>query len=219
MMNFQPVKNQTPTDELAARLNQIGLRATSQGLTDFIARATAGGWSAHAMLEELASAESLDHTRRSLDRRLRNARLGRFKPLADFDWNWPAKIDRQLIDSAMTFDFITHARNLILLGSNGLGKTLLTKNIAYAAILAGHTVLFRTAAELLADLQCDSSALRRRKLAYYTRPRLLCIDELGYLSYDSSAADLLFEVVNRRYERGSILITTNRAFKDWNAVF
>jgi hypothetical protein len=77
----------------------------------------------------------------------------------------------------------------------------------------------RTAAALIADLQSDSPALRRRKLAFYARPQLLCIDELGYLSYDSSAADLLFEVVNRRYERGSIIITTNRTFKDWNAVF
>jgi DNA replication protein DnaC len=96
---------------------------------------------------------------------------------------------------------------------------MLTKNIAYTAVLAGHTVIFRTASELLADLQCDSPALRRRKFAFYTRPSLLCIDEVGYLSYDSSAADLLFEVVNRRYERGSILITTNRVFKDWNTVF
>lgn len=221
-MNFQLAKNNIPTtplDDLAARLNHLGLRATSQGLNDFIARASAGGWTAQTMLEELTSSESLDHTRRSLERRLRNARLGRFKPLADFDWNWPAKIDRQIIDSALTFDFITHARNLILIGSNGLGKTLLTKNIAYAAILAGHTVLFRTAGELISDLGCDSPALRRSKLAFYCRPSLLCIDEVGYLSYDSNAADLLFEIVNRRYERSSILITTNRAFRDWNTVF
>jgi DNA replication protein DnaC len=75
------------------------------------------------------------------------------------------------------------------------------------------------ASDLLADLECDSPQLRRRKFSYYARPRLLCIDEVGYLSYDSSVADLLYEIVNRRYERNSILITTNRAFKDWNAVF
>jgi DNA replication protein DnaC len=222
MMNFQLSNNQmplTPIDDLAVRLNQLGLRATSQGLNDFIARASAGNWTVQRTLEELAISESLDHKRRSLERRLRNARLGRFKPLADFDWNWPAKIDRQIIDSAMTFDFITHARNLILLGSNGLGKTLITKNIAYAAILAGHTVIFRTAGELISDLGRDSPASRRSRLAFYSRPSLLCIDEVGYLSYDSNAADLLFEIVNRRYERSSILITTNRAFRDWNTVF
>ena len=105
------------------------------------------------------------------------------------------------------------------MGANGLGKTMIAKNIAYSAVTAGQSVLFRTASDLLADLECDSPQLRRRKFSYYARPRLLCIDEVGYLSYDSSAADLLYEIVNRRYERNSILITTNRAFKDWNAVF
>src|SRR5258708_7957382 len=121
--------------------------------------------------------------------------------------------------AALTLDFIKEARNLILLGANGLGKTLLTKNIAYAAILAGHTVIFRTASELISDLGSDSPVLRRSKLAYYSRPSLLCIDEVGYLSYDSNAADILFQIVNRRYERSSILITTNRAFREWNTVF
>jgi DNA replication protein DnaC len=96
---------------------------------------------------------------------------------------------------------------------------MIAKNIAFAAVTAGHGVLFRTASELLADLACDSPQLRRRKFNFYARPRLLCIDEVGYLSYDSTAADLLYEVINRRYERNSILITTNRAFKDWNEVF
>ena len=223
-MNSQSPINPTritsqSTTELATQLTHIGLRVTAAGLSDLIARATTQRWSPHILLEQIAAAETGDKSRRSLERRLRHARLGRFKPLADFDWSWPTKLDRPLIERALTLDFIPEARNLILLGANGLGRTMLTKNIAYTAVLAGHTVVFRTAAELLADLQCDSPALRRRKLAYYTRPQVLCIDELGYLSYDSSAADLLFEVVNRRYERGSLIITTNRAFKDWNTVF
>ena len=139
--------------------------------------------------------------------------------MADFDWNWPSRIDRELIERALSLEFIGEGRNLILLGANGLGKTMIAKNIAYAAATAGQSVLFRTAAELLADLSCDSPQLRRRKFSFYARPRLLCIDEVGYLSYDSSSADLLYEVINRRYERNSVLITTNRAFKDWNEVF
>lgn len=207
------------TTDLQAQLQDIGLRVTARAFDDIIARATTQRWSPHALLEEIARSESADKTRRSLERRLQNARLGRFKPLADFDWNWPTKIDRPLIERAMTLDFIPQARNLILLGANGLGKSMISKNIAYAAVQAGYTVLFRSASELIADLQCDSPALRRAKLAYYSRPYLFCIDEVGYLSYDSSAADLLFEVINRRYERRSILITTNRAFTDWNTVF
>jgi hypothetical protein len=108
---------------------------------------------------------------------------------------------------------------LIVCGTNGLGKTLIAKNIAHVAVLAGHSVLFRTAADLLADLDGDSPGLRRRKFRFYARPALLVIDECGYLAYDAHAADLLFEVINHRYERNSILLTTNKAFKDWNTVF
>jgi DNA replication protein DnaC len=171
------------------------------------------------VLEELARSELRERSRRSLERRLSRSRIGRFKPMADFDWNWPKKIDRATIERALTLDFIPDARNLILMGSNGLGKTMIAKNIAHAAILAGYTVLFRTAPEILADLHCDSPQLLRRKLKYYARPHLLAIDEVGYLSYDTAAADLLYEVVNHRYEYRSILITTNKAFKDWNTVF
>ena len=96
---------------------------------------------------------------------------------------------------------------------------MITKNIAHQAVITGHSVVFRTASDLLSDLASEYPHIRRRKLAYYSRPALLCIDEVGYLSYDSAAADLLYEVVNRRYERASMLITTNRAFKDWDSVF
>jgi DNA replication protein DnaC len=105
------------------------------------------------------------------------------------------------------------------MGSNGLGKTTIAKNISYAALQAGYTVLFRTASEILTDLHCDSPQILRRRLQHYSRPAVLCIDELAYLSYDSNAADLLYEVVSRRYERRSLIITTNKAFKDWNTVF
>jgi DNA replication protein DnaC len=210
---------ESPTPELASRLAQIGLRSLPPGLDDFLARATRGRWSPRQMLEELARAEESERSRRSLERRLRHSRIGRFKPIADFDWNWPKKIDRPVIERALTLDFIPEGRNLILLGTNGLGKTMISKNIAHAAVLAGYSVLFRTASEILDDLQCDSLELQRRKLKKYARPQLLCIDELGYLSYDHHAADLLYEIVNRRYERRSIIVTTNRAFKEWNQVF
>lgn len=211
-------KRKTP-DDLPAKLAFLGLTVTGASFSDFIARATKGRWSHLQMLEEIARSEMDDRTKRSFESRLSRARLGRFKPIADFDWNWPKAIDRPLIEQALTLDFIEEARNIILLGANGLGKTLIIKNIAFAAVTAGYSALFRTASEIISDLQCDSPHVRRQKLALYSRPRLLCIDEIGYLSYDSSAADLLYEVVNRRYERGSLIITTNRAFKDWNAVF
>ena len=210
--------NQTNPD-LVSQLAQIGLRTTSENLDDFLARATKARWSPRLLLEELAQREEADRARRSLERRLRCSRIGRFKPMADFDWNWPKKIDRDIIERAFTLEFIEEGRNLILLGSNGLGKTMISKNIAHAAVLAGYSVLFRTASEILDDLQCDSPELQRRKLKNYARPHVLCIDEVGYLSYDTHAADLLYEIVNRRYEHRSLVVTTNRGFREWNAVF
>jgi len=124
-----------------------------------------------------------------------------------------------LIERAFTLDFIPQARNFVLIGANGLGKTLLVKNLAHAALLAGYSVLFRTASDLLADLHEDSPQRLRQKLRFYARPALLCLDEVGYLAYDAHAADLLYEVVNRRYEHRALVVTTNRAFKDWNTVF
>jgi DNA replication protein DnaC len=218
-MNSPKTPKTSPNDDLAARLQQLGLVLTADSLDDLLARASTQPWSPRQLLEEVARSETQDLARRSLERRLAQARLGRFKPMADFDWQWPKKIDRPLIERALTLDFLTQGRNLILCGTNGLGKTMIAKNIAHAAVLAGHSVLFRTAAGLLADLDGDSPGLRRRRFRYYARPTLLVIDECGYLSYDAHAADLLFEIVNHRYERNSVLLTTNKAFKDWNTVF
>jgi DNA replication protein DnaC len=162
--------------DLATQLTKIGLRATAEHLDDFIARATAKRLAPRAMLERIAEAEMADRAARNHQRLLRQARIGRFKPISDFDWDWPKKIDRELIERALTLDFISEARNLILLGANGLGKTMIAKNIIAAAVNAGHSAMFRTASDLLADLQCDSPQARRRKFGYYARPRILCID-------------------------------------------
>jgi DNA replication protein DnaC len=205
--------------ELADALAAIGLRAVAAGLEDLLARATRSRLSPAALLEEAVRIELSERARRGLERRMSDARLGRFKPMADFDWSWPKKIDRDLIEQALSLAFITERRNVALVASNGLGKTMIAKNIAHAAVLAGHTVLFRTASELLTDLSCDSPQRRRSRLAFYARPDLLCVDEVGYLSYDDRAADLLFEVVTRRYENRSILVATNLAFRDWTTIF
>jgi len=212
-------KTLIPNSDLATQLKQVGLLCTAEALDDLLAHAATGRWSPRQLLEEIARSEIQDATRRSLERRLALAKLGRFKPMADFEWNWPKQIDRPLIERALTLDFLTRGRNLILCGTTGLGKTMIAKNIAHTAVLAGHSVLFRTASDLLAHLDGDSPGLRRRKFRFYARPDLLVVDECGYLSYDAHAADLLFEIVNHRYERNSIVLTSNKGFKEWNTVF
>jgi DNA replication protein DnaC len=204
---------------LKSQLDKIGLRTISQNLDDFIARATTGRWSPRMLLEQLSQIETDERSRRSLERRLGLSGIKKFKPMADFDWDWPKKIERDVIERALTLDFIKEARNVIMIGGNGLGKTMIAKNICHAAVLAGYSVLFRSASALIEDLQCESPESRRRKLRTYGNAGVVCIDEVGYLSYDDNAADLLYEVINRRYERRSVVVTTNRGFKEWNEVF
>lgn len=205
---------------LATRLRALGLLAASDTLDDLVALATSKRWSPSQILEHIADLEDRERARKSLERRTTRSRLGKFKPLADFDWNWPTAIDRSLVESAAGLRFLESGRNIVFVAPQGLGKTMLAQNIAHQAILAGHSVLFTTAAQMLLDLggQESSRALERR-LHHYAKISLLVIDELGYLAFDNRNADLLFQVVSRRYERKSLVLTTNLAFKDWPSIF
>jgi len=217
-MSFHAPPTKSP--ELKDQLVQIGLVALADCIEDFLARASKGRFSPRQVVEEIVRLEMTEGAKRSLERRLERSRIGRFKPIADFDWNWPKKIERDVIERALTLDFIEERRNLVLLGANGVGKTMIAKNLAYQAALAGHSVLFVTAAELLDDLRAEvAHATFRRKLSKYASPQVLVVDEVGYLSYDHHAADLLYKVLDRRYEKKSIVLTTNLAFRDWNTVF
>jgi len=172
-------------------------------------------------LARLVALESEERARRSLENRTRLAGLGSYKALCDFDWVWPKKIDRPLVEELFTLRFVADGVNVVMLGPNGVGKTMLLKNLASCALHAGHPVLVRSASDLLADLAGqESSVARARRLRAYIQPAILCIDEVGYLSYDTRHADLLFEVVTRRYEKNkSIVLTTNKPFAEWPSVF
>lgn len=164
--------------------------------------------------------EAEERGRRSLERRLRDAHIGQFKPVADFDWSWPKQIDRAAIEELMTLQFMADATNVVLVGGNGLGKTMFAANLGYQAVLAGRTALFVTAGQLLGELAAlDSDSGLRRRLRHYAAPDLLLVDEVGYLSYSNRHADLLFELVSRRYQHKSTVVTTNKAFADWGEVF
>jgi DNA replication protein DnaC len=148
-------------------------------------------------LQRVLEIEESERQSRSLKRRVGNARLLKFKSIADFDYAWPKKIDRELLEELLTLDFLEQAANVILVGPNGVGKTMIAKNLLHQAI---------------------STQLARR-LRRYTSVPLLCIDEVGYLSYDARYADLLFEVITRRYQQRATVLTTNKSFGEWNQVF
>lgn len=206
--------------ELTDALRAIGLAHTATGLDDLVALATKRRWSPIQLLEHVADAELRERAKHSLDRRVKRSKLGGFKPIAEFDWAWPKRIDRDAVEAAVHLDFLDGARNIVVVAPQGLGKTMIAQNIVHAALLAGHNALFITAAQMLLDLGAqDSSRALDRRLRYYCSRPILCIDEVGYLSYDARNADLLFQVVSRRYERKSLVLTTNLAFSDWPTIF
>lgn len=171
-------------------------------------------------LDELLREEEVERQRRSLERRMKRSRIGRFKSLADFDWSWPHKIEREQIEDLLALEFADEPANVVFVGPNGVGKTTLAQNVAHQAVLRGLTVRMTTASEMLNDLVAqDGSTHLLRRLRRYTSPRLLVIDEVGYLSYDSRHADLLFEVVTRRSQQKPTIVTTNRPFSEWGEVF
>ena len=207
--------------ELSDALDDLGFRALSDDLDNLLSRAAAEALSHADFLTRIVEMEREDRARRSLERRHARSKIGAFKPMSEYDWNWPDDIERELVERALKMRFVEEGANLVIVGAHGVGKTMLLKNLAHQAVLSGHSVLFVTAAKMLGELSAiDSPSKLERRLKHYSGVRFLCVDEVGYLSYDSRAADLLFEIVTRRYESAkSMALTTNLVFADWDTVF
>lgn len=177
-------------------------------------------WSHVHYLGQLAESEVSMRRDRSTQRRIKQARFPVLKTLDEFDWNWPKKINRLAVQDLFRLSFVQHKANVIFLGGVGLGKTHLSTALAYQACLKGHSVLFASAMDIINTLSAAQSTGRfKTDLRKYLKPSILLIDELGYLPIDKRGADILFQVISRRYEQGPIILTTNKRFKKWPEIF
>lgn len=208
------------TDELNEYLKELLLTWPLKHYEELAAQATTEHWSHVEYLTRLMEGETLRRRDNRIQRRIQVARFPVAKSVDGFDWNWPKKINRPQIQNLFRLQFMEQNSNVIFLGGVGLGKTHLGSAIGYAACMEGHSVLFTTAVDMINTLAAAQAAQRlKQELKRYITPQLLVLDELGYLPIDKLGADLLFQVISARYERGSIVLTTNKAFKHWPAIF
>lgn len=157
---------------------------------------------------------------RAIARRVRDARFPVVKTMDAFRWDWPRKINDLQVKDLFRLSFVAQKTNVVLMGSVGLGKSHIATALGYEACQRGHSVLFTTAVDALNNLVAAQAAQRlKAELKRYLAPAVLVLDELGYLPLDKSGADLLFQIISQRYERGSLIITTNKAYKNWPEIF
>jgi DNA replication protein DnaC len=177
-------------------------------------------WDHIQYLAELVQQESNMRRGKCIKRRIKMARFPVIKTMDRFDWSWPKKVNQAQVKNLFRLKCIEEKSNIIFIGSVGVGKTHIATALGYQACLKNHTVLFTSAIDAVNNLIAAQHAGQlKQELKKYLKPSLLIIDELGYLPIDKIGADLLFQIISERYERGSIVITTNRVFKEWPEIF
>ena len=205
---------------LQEHLRSLGLTYLLENAVPAAEAAAQRGQGHLQFLQELIAGEIALRQDRSVQRRIQDARFPVIKTLAGWDWTWPAKINRMQVEHLLELEFLASCTNVIFAGPTGVGKTHLALALGHAACLRGHRVLFAAAIDIVNRLSAaESNRQLARELKRYQNPELLVIDELGYLALDKRGAELLFQVITKRYERGSIILTTNIAFKDWPRLF
>jgi DNA replication protein DnaC len=216
---FLPDLKKTSQD-IEARLKFLSLSFMQMSFEPLATQAATQGWSHVQYLEALAEGEAALRRDRSIQRRIRLARLPVIKTLEQFRWSWPTAINRAAVQNLFRLKFIDEKANIIFLGGVGLGKTHLATALGYAACLEGKSVLFATAVDVINTLSAAHASNRlKSEIKKYLAPAVLILDELGFLPIDKHGADLLFQIISLRYEQGSIIITSNRAFKHWPQIF
>jgi DNA replication protein DnaC len=211
--------NHTET-RLAEQLTALKLVSVQEHYASLATEAAQKQWPHVDYLARLIDGEALRRQELSIQRRIAAARFPCVKTLDQFDWNWPKKINRTQIQNLFRLAFLPDKTNVIFMGGVGLGKSHLACALGYAACQAGHSVLFTTAVDIINTLTAAQAAYRlKAELKRLVAPQILCVDEVGYLPIDKTGADLLFQVISQRYERGSIVLTTNQPYKHWPRIF
>jgi DNA replication protein DnaC len=209
-----------PAETLNEHLAALKLPWIQGHYEETAAIAAQNQWTHVHYLNELVTQEALFHKDRAIKNRIRIARFPVVKTLDTFNWSFPKKINQAQIQNLFRLTFVPDKKNVIFLGGVGLGKTHLASALGYQACLMGHSVLFTSAIDTVNTLiTAQQTGRLKQELKKYLTPNLLILDELGYLPIDKIGADLLFQVISQRYEQGSMVITTNRAFKDWPLIF
>lgn len=212
----EPQANQT----LREQLGYLKLQFSQEHFEELAGQAALKQWSHLDFLGQLIEGEAHLRQDRATQRRIQQARFPVIKTLEQFDLTWPAKINRPQVQNLFRLKFLEDKANAVFIGGVGMGKTHLGIALGYAACLAGHRVLFTTAIEAVNNLSAAQSAGRlAQELKKYLQPAVLVMDELGYLPIDKHGANLLFQILSSRYERGSIILTTNKVYKNWPSIF
>jgi DNA replication protein DnaC len=215
-----PPARPVTSNEVDQYLGALKLAFIAEHYGELAQQAAHKQWSHLDYLGHLVEGEALLRRDRATKNRIRLARFPVMKTLDQFRWDWPTQINRALIQHHFTLSFLKDHMNLIYLGGVGLGKTHLAIALGYESCLQGQSVLFASAIDVINTLAVAKSAGRlKQEIKKYAKPTLLILDEIGSLPIDKSGADLLFQVISVRYEHGSTLITSNRAFQDWPKIF
>jgi len=212
--------DQMMPDDLHRQLGYLKLLFMQEHCEELARQAGQSQWSHMDFLSRLVEGEAAARQDRSRQRRIQQARFPVLKTLEQFDFLWPTKINRLAVQNLFRLKFIQDKANAIIVGGVGLGKSHLCIALGYAAAVAGFHVRFTTAIDIVNTLAAAQNAGRLvQELKKYTRPDLLVVDEMGYLPIDKHGADLLFQIISNRYERGSIILSTNKVFKHWPSIF
>ena len=214
------MKTHPDIDLLNSRLDSLRLPFLKEQCQPVAATAAKNSITHLDYLHQLIEGEAALRDDRAVARRIQAARFPVIKTLDSFRWDWPKKINRLQVQDLFRLQFVHDKANVILLSTVGLGKTHLATALGYAACQQGMSVLFANAIDVVNTLHAaQTKGALKSELRKYTAPSLLILDEVGYLPIDQRGADLLFQVISARYERGSIVLTTNKAFKQWSSIF